>query len=94
MWHYVVIEIEKDISLTVPDKNPLSASGIKEDIQHIPCWNIVYKAPIEESDMLVSDLMQSDDVMNHEVAFKGCQVWIEQNKVEGSKYAIMKMFIV
>lgn len=47
------------------------------------CWNILYSIPFEPSDEEESML-----------AFNGCLAWVEQNKVEGSKYVIMEMFFV
>lgn len=52
------------------------------------CWNILYKAPIEYDEL--SSVRGPKDAE----AFRGCEVWLEQNKNETSKYAIMKMFIV
>lgn len=45
-------------------------------------WRILYSTP-EEGDL-------SDEIYG----FDACQAWIENNKVEGSKYVILKMFFV
>lgn len=81
MWHFVVIEIEKVHSWLEPcfNQDRVKVDSVRCN-QHFPCWNILYKAPIDNT----------HDVM----AFDACQVWLEQNKNETSKYAIMKMYIV
>lgn len=45
-----------------------------------PVWNIVYSAPY-------------DPMENNEFeAFNACQIWLEQNRVEGSNYIITELF--
>lgn len=46
------------------------------------CFNILYEAPF---DPILED---------NATAFDACLMWIENNKVEGSKYAITEMFFV
>jgi hypothetical protein len=95
MWHFVVIQIEYAQAYLVQTltKNAIDNSVIEKAKKHgsivyepVPCWNILYKAPIE-------DRRLNDEELEY-VVFLGCQAWIEQSKVEGSKYAIMKMYIV
>ena len=45
-------------------------------------WNIVYTAPF--------DPIKNDELQ----AFEACEVWLEQNKVDGSNYIITEMFFV
>lgn len=47
------------------------------------CWNHLYKVPTYR-----------DDFGEESLCFKGCLAWIENNKVDGSKYAVMKMYLV
>lgn len=46
-----------------------------------PCWNIVWKVEVDRFDRTEFD-------------FTACEVWVEQNRVEGSKYAIIKMYLI
>lgn len=47
-----------------------------------PVWNILYSAPF-------------DPIKNDEYeAFHACEIWLEQNKIEGSNYVITEMFFV
>lgn len=48
-----------------------------------PCWNILYQVPVNREDL-------GDDSL----CFKGCLSWIENNNFGGSKYAVMKMYLV
>lgn len=84
MWHIVVIEIEQNHPIT--SYSPSRGLSVSSIIQ--PCWNILYKAPIEYDEL--SSVRGPKDAE----AFHGCEGWIEQNKVQGSKYAIMRMFII
>lgn len=45
------------------------------------CWNILYSVPFDPAD-------EEQNVM----AFNACMAWLEQNKVQGSKYVITEMF--
>lgn len=47
------------------------------------CWTILYKVPIEREDLGELSL-----------CFIGVRSWIENNKAPGSKYAIVKMYLV
>lgn len=49
------------------------------------CWSTLYKVPIEQFTHKEYAL---------EMAMTGCLAWIENNKVDGSKYAVMKMYLV
>lgn len=48
-----------------------------------PVWNIVCQIPYDPIDDT-----ETDD------AFNACLIWLEQNKIEGSKYVITEMFFV
>lgn len=49
-----------------------------------PCWwRILYKVPVER-----------EDLGEEALSFKGCLAWIENNKAEGSEYAVMKMYLI
>lgn len=43
-------------------------------------WNILFSAPY--------DPMGNDEI----IAFEACQMWLEQNRVEGSNYIITELF--
>jgi len=62
--------------------NGYSSSGEVAITQ--PCWNIVYKIPIYRDDLGEEESL----------CLKGCLSWIENNKAPGSKYAVMKMYLV
>lgn len=85
MNHHVVVEIEK--KSIVPDirrNGDIILSINLPDIEVIQqCWNILYKVPLER-----------EDLGEESLSFKGCLAWIENNKVEGSKYAVVKMYLV
>lgn len=44
---------------------------------------ILYKVPVER-----------EDLGEEALSFKGCLAWIENNKAEGSEYAVMKMYLI
>jgi hypothetical protein len=47
-------------------------------------WNILYQVPIDIG----------DDGLEKPECMLGCRVWLENNRVYGSKYAITKMWLV
>lgn len=84
MWHYVVVEIEQSRQYN-------QAGGFLIE----QCWNILYSAPVKQKP--VSE--QRGDttyvsLVDDELSITGCLAWIENNKAEGSKYAVMKMYLI
>lgn len=45
------------------------------------CWNFVFLCPFDPAD-------EQEQLM----AFQGCQIWLEKNRVDGSKYLITEMY--
>jgi hypothetical protein len=85
MNHHVVVEIEraewitKNVSVFSPPTEVISMNR--------SCWNILYKAPIQSNN-------HPEPWDGETLSFDGCLAWIENNKVEGSKYAVVKMYLV
>lgn len=80
MNHHVVVEIERSLSIEELVHRDYFGRTIS---QVEPCWTILYKVPAER-----------EDLEEEALSFKGCLVWIENNKVEGSKYAVVKMYLI
>lgn len=84
MNHHVVVEIKRsERHSTTPFHNPVIGKKYPAHNVVVSCWNILYKVPAER-----------EDLGEEALSFKGCLAWIENNKVEGSKYAIVKMYLV
>jgi hypothetical protein len=82
MNHLVVVEIEyTEPEMTMTDVFSPEKEITGKIVRH--SWNILYTVPDIRSDLNEESL-----------SFKGCLSWIENNKVEGSKYAIIKMYLV
>lgn len=85
MNHHVVVEIERTVMVSdiKMDGNIILSACFPDIEKQARCWNILYKVPAER-----------EDLGEEALSFKGCLAWIENNKVEGSKYAVVKMYLV
>jgi hypothetical protein len=79
MNHHVVVEIECSY-------NTVTSSSVN-DLVIQKCYNILYKVPIQGNN-------HPEPWDAETLSFDGCLAWIENNKVEGSKYAVVKMYLV
>jgi len=88
MNHLVVVEIErKPLGVMI-----FASPGTEVIIHPSPCWNILFKIPC--SIPMIYDDAIDPNFNERSIAFTGCLSWIENNKVEGSKYAIVKMYLI